>query len=219
MQLSRNRNIDLLNKRFGRLIVLEKSPLKGKNTKWLCKCDCGNRKLVTTGNLSTGHTQSCGCLRKEVATESNTTHGLSKSRFYQCWRDMLDRTHRKQNRAFGNYGGRGITVCNKWNSFQGFKEDMYESYLVHSEIHGEKNTTLDRIDYNGNYHFDNCRWATPKVQSTNKRSNKRFIIDGELLTAKEISEKFSLPYSTIIKRINRGWSGKQLILPHRGNVC
>lgn len=207
---------ELTGARYGRLLVLGISEKRKKYTKWNCQCDCGKVKAVIDYNLKNGHTKSCGCLRREVAKYSNTTHGLSKTRFYQCWRDMIDRTSRQENSAYENYGGRGISVCEKWETFEGFKEDMYESYLAYSALNGEQNTTIDRLDTNGDYHLDNCRWATPKIQSLNKRSNKKYVVDGELLTAKEISEKYCISYSAVTHRINRGWSSEELKLPIGG---
>ncbi|OMC99153.1 hypothetical protein MKX34_26575 [Paenibacillus sp. FSL R5-0636] len=207
---------DLTGRKYGRLLVIGISEKRSKSTKWICKCDCGKEKAVIDYNLKSGHTKSCGCLRRETAKLSNTTHGLSKTRFYQCWRDMIDRTTREENSAYENYGGRGISVCEKWKIFEGFMNDMHESYLAYAEANGEQNTTIDRIDPNGNYYFDNCRWATPKVQSLNRRNNKKYMVDGELLTAKEISEKYCISYSAVIHRINRGWSSEELKLPTGG---
>jgi len=211
-----NRQPEMIGRRFGRLVVKGIHEKKKKYTKFRCLCDCGQEKVVIGYNLRNDHTKSCGCLRKEVATTTNTTHGLSKSRFYQCWRDMNDRTSRLDNESYENYGGRGISVCDEWKQFEGFMKDMHESYLEHSREHGELDTTLDRIDTNGDYSLANCRWATNKVQSSNRRSNKKQMVDGVIMTAKEISEKYGISYSAIIHRINRGWIGNDLKLPIGG---
>lgn len=213
MQLTKSN--ELIGRKFGSLTVIEESERVGKNKRALCLCDCGKHSTVIIYNLKNGHTRSCGCLRVRVATESNTSHGLSKTRFYQCWRDMIDRTTREKNSSYESYGGRGIKVCEQWEMFESFASDMYENYLEHSETNGELNTTLDRINNDKGYNKDNCRWATVKIQSSNKRSNKRFLVKGQLLTVKEISDKFDLEYAAVRKRVSLGWNSDDLISPSR----
>ncbi|MCF8009592.1 MAG: hypothetical protein K9K32_07470 [Halanaerobiales bacterium] len=207
--------IDLKGKEFGRLKVIKQVKSNNRHKKWLCQCKCGNKTIVQESNLISNHTKSCGCYNIERAIETNTTHGMSDTRFYQCWRDMLDRTSRKKNYAYELYGGRGIEVCDRWKTFENFMEDMYESYKKHSNKYGEKDTTLDRKDNNGDYKPDNCRWATYKEQALNKRTNKKYLINGKKLTKKEIAEKYNLTYSAINHRIQRGWDKKDWIKPMR----
>ena len=206
---------DLSGKRFGRLVVIKSAEMKGKNKQWLCVCDCGETKTVLGYNISNGHTKSCGCLTKEIAIVSNSSHGMSKSRFYQIWRDMLDRTTRLKNVAYDNYGGRGIKVCQEWRVFENFMNEMHESYLQHAEIHGELSTTIDRINNDEGYLKTNCRWATPKFQSLNKRSNLKHSVNGKLLTVKEISDIYGLAYAAVRKRVSLGWAGDDLISPSK----
>lgn len=152
---------DLTGQKFGRLTVLEEGkkrikPSGQEKTMWLCECDCKNTTEVTTGDLKNKHTQSCGCLHKEIITK----HGMHKSRQYIAWNSMISRCKYKDNSSFKNYGAKGIGVCDKWNTFEGFWEDMREGYA--------DNLSIDRIDNNKGYFKENCRWATKTQQEQNK---------------------------------------------------
>jgi len=211
---------NLTGQRFGRLIA--RQPIReGRNKAiyWLCECDCGNTAKVVPSNLRNGHIRSCGCFRRQVAISFNTTHGLSKTRFNQTWRDMIDRTHRKKNFAYNDYGNRGITVCDEWMVFENFMSDMHETYLLHCESHGEKDTTIDRIDNNKGYRKENCQWATYAEQSLNRRNCKTYFINGEYLKAKEIADKYGLTYPTVMHRIHRGWPLEQIAASSFSRGC
>ena len=152
---------DLSGQRFGRLVVLDKYiKVKGKNTKWLCRCDCGTEKYIINTNLIKGVTTSCGCLQKD--RPNGLIHGMCGTHFYKKWVRMKDRCLNKKSKLYKQYVSRGITVCDKWLDFIGFKGDMYQSYLEHVREYEERDTTFDRIDVNGNYEKSNCRWATWK---------------------------------------------------------
>lgn len=133
-----------------------------------------------------------------------TTHGMSGTKFHRCYTRINERCTRKKHSKYHLYGGRGIRV--EWKTFGEFKDDMYESFLKHCENHGGRQTTIDRIDCNGNYSKDNCRWATMKEQSNNKRNNRRFKVNGESLTLTQWVERLGVPQSTIRRRLARGWS-------------
>ena len=128
---------------------------------------------------------------------------MAKTRFYKIWKGMVARCNRKQDHL---YGGRGITYCERWKEFLNFKEDMYESYQKHVEEFGERDTTLDRIDVNGNYHKENCRWATWDTQSKNKRGS-RYVND---IPAIDFAKQNNIPYTTVIGRLNKGYYKEEL---------
>lgn len=167
---------DLTDKKFGRLtpICAVKTDKHG-NKIWKAKCDCGNVVQVNSNSLHSGHVQSCGCLASETSIingQSNVTHALSQTRFYEIWRKMKVRCINLQSPNYIYYGGRGIIVCDRWLKFENFRDDMYESYLRHVEEFGEKNTSIDRFpNQKGNYEPSNCRWATNKEQARNKRNS------------------------------------------------
>lgn len=155
----------LLNKKFGRLKVLgrEGTDNHGKAV-WLCLCDCGETAYVTSGDLNSGHTKSCGCLHKQVAKSSSTIHGhagkCGVTPTYISWYGMIQRCTNSNNKDYKYYGGRGISVCASWKTFLGFFTDMGVR---------PKGKTIDRIESDGNYEPDNCRWATYRQQSANRR--------------------------------------------------
>jgi hypothetical protein len=143
------------NKKVGRLTMLEKT----EKRRIRCLCECGNMTEVYDANIGKT-TNSCGCLAKELIS----THGMSNTRQYEIWLDMKGRCLKYKKLGYENYGGRGITFSEKWSSFEGFWEDMRDGY--------SDNLTLDRIDPNGNYCKENCRWVSKATQSRNKRGYK-----------------------------------------------
>ena len=153
--------IDLTGKNFEFLTVIERSFEKNivRRVSWRCVCKCGKETIVLGSNLKGGHVKSCGCLNYKP---KNLKHGMRYSSEYNSWRGMKKRCYQQSHKSFINYGGRGIKVCDRWlNSFENFYEDMgNKPSLKHS---------IDRIDVNGDYEPNNCRWATHSEQNLNKR--------------------------------------------------
>ena len=194
---------DLTGKRFGRLFVISISHTK-KCAYWHCRCDCGITKIIPSSSLVTGRTRSCGCLK----LDANTTHGLTGSAEWVVWQAMNARCNCTKAGNFHLYGGRGIEVCERWKSFDNFLSDMGNR---------PEGMTLDRIDVNGNYCPENCRWATQSQQNRNKRNTKRFLFDGEMLCLIEIAERTGINYDRFCSRIFKdGWSIEKAALTPLG---
>jgi hypothetical protein len=161
--------IDLTGKRFGRLVVLrrvENHITSGGHSvsSWLCKCNCGSEVIIRGRRLRRSETRSCGCLRADtmsgIARDYNTTHGGSYTPLYNVWRGILKRCYIPTNKDYKRYGARGIRVCRRWMDFANFRDDMGDR---------PNGMLIDRINNEGNYEPRNCRWATPKISSNNRR--------------------------------------------------
>lgn len=172
------RKINLTGKVFDRWTVIsEAGRAPGRQVKWFCRCVCGKEREVLGTHLRAGNSTSCGCVKKKRPTPGDRTDRVSRStckvssdRFYQIWNGMKQRTSNPNHPSFNYYGGRGITVCERWLDFGGFHEDTHADYLKHVEEYGEADTTLDRLNSDGNYEPSNCRWATRTEQARNRRT-------------------------------------------------
>lgn len=195
-----SRIIDLKGKRFGRLTVIEPQRTKDGRFGWLCKCDCGGETVANIGDLKSGNTSSCGCLRVEVSSIRAKTHGKSKTRLYDVWINMRQRCSNKNLPSWEHYGGRGIKVCSDWNtSFEKFMEWALSSGY-------EDKLTIDRIDVNGNYEPNNCRWVTVKEQANNKTNSRIETYKGISASVATLCEIFSKDYALVSGRLQNGWS-------------
>ena len=161
-----SRVVDLKGQRFGRLTVIGRAPRKGNTEQacWECLCDCGNTITTLGYCLRSGGTTSCGCYHKEVSGKVFRTHGLRNTKLYNVWCSMKERCHTPSNTSYKNYGARGIKVCDEWLKFEPF----YEWAISNGYSEG---LSIDRIDVNGNYCPENCRWSTKEVQANNTRAN------------------------------------------------
>lgn len=189
--------IERAGQRFGRLVVLSRHFDSSRRTKWLCRCDCGREKIIGAENLASGHTASCGCAWIEAVSRP-ATHGMSQKktrRLYQLWHHMMSRCYDQANLHYGNYGGRGIAVCQRWHSVEHFVADV-----------GQPPTpthTMDRIDNNGDYAPSNFRWATRRQQIENTRRTINVTYRGETMSLMRWSERINIHYATLLNRLRR----------------
>lgn len=202
---------DLTGRKFGRLTVLGLIEKLSYDNKWLCLCECGNKTSVASRKLKSEHTRSCGCLSRETASKNNRIHGMNDTRIHSIWSGIKSRCNDKSNE---NYGGRGISYDPRWETFEGFYEDMKEGY---SEV-----KSIDRIDVNGDYCKDNCRWATKIQQARNTRDNLIVSYNGKDVRLVDLYEELGcdIVYSTVYNRIRKGWDvGLALTAPpHKGGL-
>jgi hypothetical protein len=190
-----NKRIDITGERFGRLVALSAHSY-GKQTRWNCVCDCGERRVVLLSQLRDGKTQSCGCLHIE-RVKAARTHGMASSPEYTVWRSMLDRCRNPNGATYARYGGRGIAVCARWQgSFEAFYADMGPRPSPEHSI--------DRIDNSGNYEPGNCRWATHTEQALNKRNNRFIEWNGARLTVTQWAGRIGVSQSALSHRLSRG---------------
>lgn len=208
--------LNLIGQRFSRLIVIKKSENdKWGQSCWLCNCDCGQKVIVRNQSLKSGHTKSCGCFNIDQSIAANLTHGHTlnnrMSNTYNTWNHMIQRCTNPKNHQYLKYGGRGIMVCERWGKFENFLEDMGEPPT--------KGHSIDRIDNNGSYYKENCRWATQKEQNRNKRNNYLVTHNNETRCLAAWAEKTGIHRNTIEKRLSLGWSARRALTePVRGKT-
>jgi len=191
---------------FGRLKVIGYLGRIGANNCWECSCVCGAACMVSGGNLNSGHTQSCGCLHKELTSNSVKTHGKAKTTEYHVWSRMKRRCLDEKNNRYPRYGGRGIIVCDRWlNSF--------ENFLVDMGVRPSKSHSIDRINNDGNYEPSNCRWADDKTQANNTSRTIKLNISGVTKPITAWAEECNLDRSVIVARLANGDVGEDLIRP------
>jgi hypothetical protein len=196
--------IDLAGKKFGRWTALNFGEKKGGQHVWLCRCDCGVEMLVAGQSLRRGVSTSCGCRRKEVSKETFKTHGMAGSRLNRVWSGMKARCTNPGHQYFYRYGGRGIKVCDRWQDFANFYEDMAPTY--------KSGLSIDRIDNDGDYEPANCRWATPTEQGINQNHPKIKTALGEM-TIREAAKLSGVPLGTMRHRVWRGVPIEELLEP------
>lgn len=186
---------DIAGIKFNRLTPIEIVDCKYKGVYWACRCECGNSHIVEQRNIIGGSVKSCGCAKKRVAV-TKISHPL-----YSRWKGMLQRCSDPNSIHYSMYGGRGISVCSRWlgaDGFWNFVSDVGEKPFAGASI--------DRIDPNGNYEPSNCRWATPKEQGGNTRSNRLMTLDGVTKTMSDWSRDIGINLQTLSNRVSSGWS-------------
>ncbi len=187
--------------RFGRLIVLHEAERHGPSRlrQFRCKCDCGNVSVVGLSGLRSGATKSCGCLRKQLSAERLRTHGLSGTAEYNVWFNMMARCFNPNHPQFPHYGGRGISVCDRWRESPGvFLEDMGpRPSAAHS---------IDRVDNDGNYEPGNCHWATRREKGNNIQHNRLLTHQGKTQCVTAWAEEVGISLYALQQRVHRGWS-------------
>lgn len=196
--------VDLTGKVFNRLTVIRRSGTKRRYAVWECQCSCGAVTHVRSDHLFSRRTQSCGCYNYD----KGKTHGMSRSRvsgkahpIYNSWQQMLARCKHVSNPAYAYYGGRGITVCDRWSTFEVFKQDMEPTWF--------SGASIERVDNNEGYCPENCKWATVREQSVNKRSNILVEYKGRVQCLKYWCDELGLKYATVQGRIKRGWTPEE----------
>jgi len=195
---------DLTGQKFGELIVLCRannyiSPSGNVSTKWKCKCSCGKEIEVLANNLTRGHTKSCGCLFPHHRLNHGDCVGNNPSRLYRIWAGMRTRCYSESSPRYKHYGARGIKICDEWNDFSNFKEWALNN--GYSDL-----LSIDRINVNGDYSPENCRWASQKTQGNNTTRNVRIEYQDQVRTLSEWSDILQIPYKALWYRLHSGWT-------------
>lgn len=201
-------SVDPTGQRFGNLTVLSVVSIKRRRrlTYCICRCDCGKETAVRIGSLRGGDTKSCGCVRAARLKRGPVTHGMSNHELHRSWMSMHKRCYSKRDDAYESYGGRGITVCKAWHDFPAFVRDMGPRPV---------GTTLDRIDNDGPYSPENCRWATWKVQASNRRNSVLITINGRTQCAARWAAEVGITPTSIHRRLRKGWPPEKAVMTPR----
>ena len=196
---------NIAGKTYGHLTVESFVSASKGHAYWLCRCDCGNYTVARGSHLKSGNVSSCGCRKGHI------THGGSRARLYYVWSNMIARCSNPKNIGYSSYGGRGIKVCDEWlNDFQAFHDWAIANGYDETAPRGE--CTIDRIDNDGSYCPENCRWTTAKVQANNTRRTRFIEFDGECLSVSEWARRLGMNQSTLSMRINKyGWSADKAL--------
>lgn len=205
--MSHKNALDITGQTFNYLLAIEKTELKqGGHIIWKFLCVCGKEHLAVASDVKRGTTKSCGCKQSEMISEIQTTHGATKrykpTRTYMVWGSMKKRCNNPNTKHYEDYGGRGITVCERWNSFENFLADMGDA---------PPGMSIDRIDNNGNYEPGNCRWADDVEQGRNRRSTIYLEIDGIRRCLADWARIGGVHYRTVQRRLLQGMSAREAV--------
>jgi hypothetical protein len=192
---------DMTGQKYGRWTVIEYID----HGVWRCRCDCGTIGAVQRSGLRLGHSKSCGCFMSDEAVRRQTTHGMTKTSEYRIWSMMKVRCNKPEHRTYKYYGGRGIKVCDEW-------EHSFEAFLKAVGNRPSKKHTLDRIDNNGNYCPENCRWATRAQQDNNRRNNKVITWREETKTLSQWCIHLGIDHARVRRRMQEGMSFERAVL-------
>lgn len=199
---------DDIGKRYGRLVVedVEIAFIYGKyRSMAICICDCGSKHYVGITTLRSGAVKSCGCLHSEASRQRMTTHGKTHTREHRIWKNMRNRCNNPNHPRYADWGGRGIKICDRWNVFQNFIDDMGKC---------PDGYTIERIDNNKGYEPNNCKWATMFEQTQNSRKSRYITYNGQTLAMSEWARRAQIPYNALRSRLNRKWTDEEaLTLP------
>lgn len=196
---------NLLNQRFGKLLVCEFVGTKNGRALWLCKCDCGKEIVVPSTRLLSGNTKTCGCSKDKGYKHGQLVKGAYKDRLYKLYRSMVGRCIYDKNPNFHNYGGRGISVCKEWvENYEAFRNWAMNNGYDETAKYGK--CSIDRIDVNGNYEPNNCKFVSFKEQLNNTRKNVFLEYNGEKHTIAQWAEKLKIHPRSLWGRLHSGWS-------------
>lgn len=186
--------IDITGKKFNKLTVIkfDKEKSNNKNKYWICKCDCGNIKSIEGNKIKNGLVKGCGCLRGK----NNIKYSIQNKKLYKLWWHIINRCNNKKDISYKNYGGRGIKVCDEWLEY-----DNFAIWCLKNNY--KEGLEIDRINNNGNYEPDNCRFVTRLENSRNKRNSIKYNYKGKLLSLKEIADLNNINYKLLWQKINR----------------
>lgn len=205
--------LDLAGQRFGRLTAVSRQPSRAGHTHWLFVCDCGALKVANLHNVTSGRSQSCGCWSREKTARRNSTHGHTRdgrvTPTFGVWRAMRARCSNPATKSYQDYGGRGISVCERWTDFAAFLADMGEA---------KGGCEIDRIDNDGNYEPGNCRWVPRAENVLNRRNTIMVEIDGQRLPLAVVARQYGVLYGSLRARVRKGQDAKMaaLSLPKLG---
>lgn len=195
---------DLTGVKFGGLTVLKRVVKDSKKTYWECQCECGDIKVSRSDSLKNKITTHCGC-----KDNSSKKHGMTNTRLFNIWSGMRDRCNNQNSKSYKDYGDRGVKICREWSGENGFIN--FYNWSINNGY--EKDLTIDRIDVNGNYEPNNCRWVDMKTQCNNRRNNFNININGEVKSISEWSKISGVHRETIYQRIEKGVTGNDLLNP------
>lgn len=200
--------MDLTGIKYGRLTAIKRVGVNNSgNATWLCVCECGQQTSVGSNNLRSGHTKSCGCLGRELRLRHGHNRRGKTTKAYTAWHGMIQRCTNNKSRKYDSYGGRGILVCDRWLVFENFISDMGNPPTG--------NCSIDRVDNNGDYCPENCRWATIKQQARNTRRNRLLTFSNKTQCLAAWAEEYGIKSSVLWSRLFRcGWPmGRALTEP------